>query len=141
MKILAVDFGDVRTGIAYSDSNGMLAFPAGVIIEKDILKVATHIVEKAKSINAETIVVGLPKNMDGTEGKQAQKCHMLAKLIEEQIELPVIAWDERVTTKIATTYMNDTDTRGKKRRSTIDEVAATVILQSYLDYLKTNKKD
>lgn len=137
---MAVDYGDVRTGIAYSDSNETLAFPGGVIHEKDMEKVANIIAGKAKEISAELIVIGLPKNMDGSEGKQAQKCVKLSKLLEEELNIPIVTWDERVTTKIATTYMNETDTRGKKRRDTIDEVAATVILQSYLDFRRLQKK-
>lgn len=135
---MAVDYGDVRTGISYSDSGGLLAFPGGVIVERDIDKAAIKIAKKADEVKAELIVVGLAKNMDGSEGSQAQKCKKLQQLIEKQISIPVVTWDERVTTKIATTYMNETDTRGRKRRETIDEVAATVILQSYLDYKKMN---
>jgi len=137
---MAVDYGDVRTGIACSDSSGTLAFPHGVIVERDINKVALKILSLLSNNDIELLVIGLPKNMDGTTGKQADKCLTLAKLIGEQTLIEVITWDERVTTKIATTYMNETDTRGKKRRDTIDEVAATVILQSYLDYRKLNNK-
>lgn len=133
---MAVDYGDTRTGLATSDSGESLAFPAGVIIEKDMYKVAGRIRDKIQDAGVELIVVGLPKNMDGTEGNQAGKCRMLVELIEQLQDKPVVTWDERVTTKIATEYMNQTDTRGKKRRERIDEVAATVILQSYLDYRK-----
>ena len=138
MRIAAVDYGDVRTGFACSDSNETLAFPAGVAVEKDMSKVITIIIEKIREINAELLVIGLPRNMDGTEGKQAQKCAELAERLRQQISIPVVTWDERVTTKIAVSIMNENDTRGRKRRNRIDEVAATVILQSYLDYRKFN---
>ena len=140
MKIMAVDFGDVRTGLAYSDSSETLAFPNGMIVERNIEKTAEKIAQKAKEKEVELIVVGLPKNMDGTEGSQSEKCRRLVLLLEQHISIPITTWDERGTTKIATLYMNETDTRGKKRRNTIDSVAATVILQSYLDYRKNQKQ-
>jgi len=138
MIILGVDYGEVRTGTAYCDSRETLAIPYCVITEKDIKKVSGKITEKAKEVKAELIVMGLPVNMDGSEGTQAKKCRELAELTEQNSSIPVILRDERLSTKMATQYMNQTDKRGSKRKEIIDAAAAAVILQNYLDYRKNS---
>ncbi len=133
MIIMAVDLGKARTGIAASDKTEYLASPVKVIAEHNREKLLAKICETAKELKAELIVVGLPKNMDGSEGESAQNARNMAELIGEELSLEVKLWDERCTTITAHGYLNDTNTRGKKRKAVIDEVAATVILQSFLD--------
>lgn len=138
MKIMAVDFGEARTGLAVCDRTEFLASPVGVIHEKDYLKTVTQIVYSAKEYDVKMIVVGYPKNMDGTAGEKAQKCADLANKLKNITGLPVVLWDERQTTMQAATYLNETNVRGQKRKDVIDEVAATIILESYLQYRKNN---
>lgn len=141
MIIMSVDYGDARTGIAICDKFEMLASPVCVISEKNFNKCAQLTADKAVKLHAELIVVGLPKNMDGSEGERAKICKKFAKIIEKISKIPTQMWDERNTTVSAANYMNVTNTRGKKRKSTIDEAAATIILQSYLEYRKFNKEN
>ncbi len=141
MKILAVDYGDSRTGLAMCDRFETLASPLGIISEKSLPKTVEKIVYAAKDYDAKMIVVGLPKNMDGSEGERAQKCRKVADLIRNILpDIPVEMWDERNTTKSAIYYMNETDTRGKKRKEVLDAAAAAIILESYLVY-RANQKD
>lgn len=136
MKIMAVDFGDSRTGLAICDKSELLASPIGVLHEKNFKKVIEKIVEAAKEHKAEEIVIGNPKNMNGTEGSRSELCKKLADDISVLIEVPVKLWDERQTTVQATTYLNQTNVRGKKRKNVIDAVAATIILENYLEFRK-----
>lgn len=136
MKILAVDPGKARTGLAVSDETGFLASPVGTVAEGYPPKLAVLIASKAKELNVGRIVVGLPKNMDGSEGSSAKDARALADLIHDESGIETVMWDERCSTVCAHTYLNETDTRGKKRKAVIDTVAATVILQSYLDSLR-----
>ena len=138
MKILAVDYGDARTGLAACDPGEMLASPVGTVEHWDPQKVAEEAAKAAKEARAERIVVGHPLNMDGTAGPRAQLCREFAALLREASGLPVVLWDERQTTVTATRYLNATDTRGKKRKKVIDAVAATVILESYLGWRKNH---
>ena len=138
MKILAVDYGDARTGLAACDPGEMLASPVGTVEHWDPQKVAEEAATAAKEVRAERIVVGHPLNMDGTAGPRAQLCREFAALLREASGLPVVLWDERQTTVTATRYLNATDTRGKKRKKVIDAVAATVILESYLGWRKNH---
>ena len=142
MKIMAVDYGDTRTGLAMCDRTEFLASPLGVITEKSMPKTVEKIVYAAREYDAAMIVVGLPKNMNGTEGERAQKCRKVAQLLANILpDIPVELWDERNTTKEAIQYMNATDTRGKKRKDIIDEVAATIILESYLQFRKNQQQE
>ena len=138
MKILAVDYGDARTGLAACDPGEMLASPVGTVEHWDPQKVAEEAAKAAKEVRGERIVVGHPLNMDGTAGPRAQLCREFAALLREASGLPVVLWDERQTTVTATRYLNATDTRGKKRKKVIDAVAATVILESYLGWRKNH---
>ena len=138
MKILAVDYGDARTGLAACDPGEMLASPVGTVEHWDPQKVAEEAAKAPKEVRAERIVVGHPLNMDGTAGPRAQLCREFAALLREASGLPVVLWDERQTTVTATRYLNATDTRGKKRKKVIDAVAATVILESYLGWRKNH---
>ena len=133
MIILSVDYGDSRTGVAVCDKSEILASPVEVIQGKDCGVVAARIAGIAAEKKAELIVVGLPKNMDGTEGDRAVKSRELAQLVTKKSGIETVMWDERLTTVSAHAALNETNTRGKKRKAVIDAVAATMILQSYID--------
>ncbi len=139
MKILAVDFGDARTGLAISDPTEFLASPIGVITEYNFEKTVSKVAVAAKENGAELIVVGYPKNMNGTIGEKAQKCAKFAELLQKQVDIEVVLWDERATTITAHNFLNETGTYGKKRKQVIDAVAATIILENYLSYRKNQK--
>ncbi|MGN0582798.1 MAG: Holliday junction resolvase RuvX [Oscillospiraceae bacterium] len=136
MKIMAVDFGDSRTGLAICDKSEFLASPTGVIEEKDFEKCIEKVAAAARENAAEEIVVGYPKNMNNTIGERAQKCALFAEKLAELVDVPVKLWDERSTTVSAHYYLNQTNTRGKKRKAVVDAVAATIILESYLGFRK-----
>ena len=141
MKIMAVDYGDARTGLAVCDRTEFLASPIGIIEEKSLAKVAEKIVYASREYEVGMIVIGLPKNMDGTEGPRAQKSHKLADTLRAIVPIPVELWDERQTTVSAIGYLNETNTRGKKRKQVIDAVAATIILENYLAYRKNQREE
>ena len=138
MVFLAVDYGDARTGVAVCDKTEMLASPIGVIAERDAGRLAEKLRSLAAERKAEAFVLGLPKNMDGSEGFRAEAIRAFAALLEEKCGLPVILRDERLTTVSAHQILNMTDTRGKKRKQTVDAVSAVLILQDYLDYRKAH---
>lgn len=133
MKILAVDLGRVRTGVAVSDPTGLIATPVGTITQRNIEKLADQIAEIAKEQGATEIVVGHPRNMDGSRGESARLSESFAELLVAKTGLPVKLWDERLTTASAIGFLNETNIRGKKRKEVVDTVAATLILQDYLD--------
>lgn len=139
MIIMSVDLGKARTGIAVSDSGESFAFPKKVITEYNEEKLIDKICQCAVEYGAEMLVVGVPKNMDGSSGFRAEECVAVADKIKEKSGLPLSMWDERCTTISAHTYLNMTDTRGKKRKEVVDAVAATIILEDYLNYRKNNK--
>ena len=139
MVILAVDYGDVRTGLAVCDKSEFLASPICVITERNIDRVVSLVSDKAKELKAEEIVVGLPKNMDGSEGFRAEACKEFAKKLSEISGISVVLRDERLTTVSAHRIMNMTDVRGSKRKNTVDAVAAVIILEDYIAYRKNNK--
>ncbi len=133
MKIMAVDYGDVRTGIAFSDSLGMLASAYGVIKETYPQKLVLKLCEIIEKEKPEKIIIGLPKNMDGTYGYRCDECRNLGELLSNNTDIPIEFEDERLTTVIAHDILSLNDVRGKKRKESVDAVSATVILQSYLD--------
>jgi len=139
MKILAVDLGRARTGLAVCDENEMLASPAGVISDYNMERLAQTIAAQAAERAVGGIVVGLPRNMDGSEGASAQNARAFAETLKDLVDVPVEMRDERGTTITAHGYLNNTDTRGKKRKAVVDAVAATIILQDYLDYRRNQK--
>lgn len=138
MKIMAVDYGDSKTGIAICDRTETLASPVGVVEEKSMAKVAEKIVYTSREFEVGMIIIGLPVNMDGTEGKRAAKSRKLGSILETIIDLPIEYWDERNTTKSANLLMTEAGTFGKKRQETEDAVAAAILLDSYLLY-RSNK--
>ncbi|MEG0179914.1 MAG: Holliday junction resolvase RuvX, partial [Oscillospiraceae bacterium] len=122
------------------DRTEFLASPIGIIEEKSLAKVVEKIVYASREYEAAMIVVGLPKNMDGTEGARAEKSRKLVKLLSAIIDIPIELWDERSTTITAANILSENGTYGKKRKQVLDAVAATVILESYLAYRKNNVK-
>jgi putative Holliday junction resolvase len=135
---MSVDVGTARTGVALSDKGEGFAFPKCVITEYNREKLLEKLADKAKELSAEMIVVGYPKNMDGSEGFKAKECAEVAERLREMTGLPVELWDERCTTVSAHTALNYTDTRGKKRKAVVDAVAATIILE---DFMRRRKAD
>ena len=135
MRIMSIDYGDVRTGIAVCDESASLVGEAWVIHEKTQSAVAQAIAAEAVARGVSTIVVGYPKNMNGTVGPRAQKSEQLADYLRGLCSIEVVLWDERMTTMSAHRILTDTGRRGKKRKNTIDAVAASLILESYLQSL------
>ncbi|MBQ9086781.1 MAG: Holliday junction resolvase RuvX [Clostridia bacterium] len=135
-KILGVDFGDTRTGLAVCDPSRLLASGIGYISPGGIDKTADAVAEIAREQGVVAVVVGLPVNMDGSEGARAARCRKFAHFLEERLSLPVAMFDERMTTMTAARYLNETNTRGKKRKTVIDTLSAQIILQNCLDRLK-----
>ncbi len=140
MKIMAVDLGDARTGLAMCDRTEFLASPIGVIEDYSFGNTMKKVAAAAEEYGAQMIVVGYPKNMDGSEGERAQKCEKFAMMLKEIVPIPVTLWDERSTTVMAHNYLNENNVRGKKRKEVVDAVAATIILESYLAYRKNQKE-
>ena len=133
MKILAVDYGDSRTGLATCDRTEFLTTaitPQITLKARD--KVASKVCEVAKDIGAELIVIGLPLNMDGTEGPRAEKCAAFGALLRQATGLEVILWDERRTTIDAHNILFQNGQNAKKRKKTVDAVAAALMLEGYL---------
>ena len=140
MIIMSIDLGKVRTGIAVCDKNEILAFPLCTITEKDKNILLEKIFQKALEVKAEKIIIGLPKNMDGTLGESAKRALKFGESLKPKINIPIEFWDERQTTVIAHNYLNETNIRGKKRKSIIDSLSASIILDDYLKYIKKDRK-
>lgn len=138
MIIMSIDLGSVRTGIAVSDDGQSFAFPRCVITERNKEVLIQKIISEAKESGAKRLVVGLPKNMDGSVGFKAEECIKTAEALKEKFEGEVVMWDERCTTVSAHNALNTTNTRGKKRKAVVDAVAATMILEDYLMFLKNS---
>ena len=135
-RILSVDFGDTRPGLAVSDISRFLASGIGYVSPGGIEKTANKVAEVALEQRVGGIVVGLPKNMDGTEGSRAQLCREFADKLREATGLPVAMWDERRTTVEAHNILSQHNYHGKKRKNTVDAVAASLILEGYLAFKK-----
>lgn len=131
---MSVDYGDRRTGIALSDIRGILASPLTVIKESYQPKLAKEIVSLAVDNDVKTVVIGLPRNMDGSYGYRCDECKSLGEaIININAELNIFFEDERLTTVMAHNVLSENNVRGKKRKDTVDAVSAVMILQSYLD--------
>ncbi len=131
---MSVDYGDMRTGIALSDIRGILASPLTVIKESYQPKLAKEIVSLAVDNDVKTVVIGLPRNMDGSYGYRCDECKSLGEAISNiNAELNICFEDERLTTVMAHNVLSENNVRGKKRKDTVDAVSAVMILQSYLD--------
>ena len=149
MRIMAVDYGDARTGVAVSDESATLSGDAWVINSRCENETAQLLTDEVKKRGVSYIVVGHPKNMDGSIGPRAEKSERFAELLSSLCavdigngngsvshDIKVVLWDERMTTMSAHRVLNDVGKFGKKRKKTIDAVAASMILESYLDHLK-----
>lgn len=133
MKIMSIDYGDVRTGIAFCDVNEKLAYPYTVIKENYLPKLVNKIAEVIEKEKPEKIVIGLPRNMDGSYGYRCDECKNLGDELSKIVNLPIDFQDERLTTVIADQVLIDNNVHGKKKKQNIDAVSAVEILQSYID--------
>jgi len=132
---MAVDYGDARTGVAVSDATATLAGEAWVIRESSMDGAARAVAAEAAARGVGAVVVGHPKNMNGSVGPRAEKSEMLAGQIRKLCDAEVVLWDERMTTVSAHRILTDAGRFGKKRKNSVDAVAASLILENYLDYL------
>ena len=132
MIILSVDYGDRYTGIAVCDRNEIIASPICTVTAKGRTALLETVAEKAEEFSAEMIVVGLPKNMDGTEGFRANTCREFARLLEEKTSLPVRMQDERLTTVSAYNDLHAAGLRGAKAKSKVDTLSAVIILEDFI---------
>ena len=138
MRIMAIDYGDAHTGVAVSDPTGFLAGFTTVITAYRPEAVAEQIAALAREHGAEELVLGHPKNMDGTRGPRAEKAEAMAELLKEATGLPVVLWDERRTTIDAHQILMTGGKNAKKRKKVVDAVAASLILEGYLTYKKSH---
>lgn len=138
MRILGIDYGDARTGLSVSDATGLLAGSPSVIHEWNADRLTDKLCAFIEQEKIEEIVLGHPKNMDGTAGERAKKCEALASTLEARTGVPVVLWDERRTTVEAHAILHQSGKKEKKHRQTVDAVAASLILQGYLDYKRKN---
>ena len=133
-KIMGIDYGDARTGVAISDLMCGIVGSTCVVPSRNREKAIADIVKLAKDNMVGEIVVGLPRNMDGSEGPRAELCREFGKLLGEATGLPIQMWDERRTTVEAHNILSQHNYHGKKRKNTVDAVAASLILEGYLNY-------
>ena len=140
MKVLAIDYGDARTGIAIADYTGLLVGTTDVIPSRKPDVTAREIARLAREHGAQRLVMGFPRNMDGTEGPRAALYRDFAAQVEAATGMPVVLWDERRTTVEAHQILSDCNYHGKKRKNTVDAVAASLILEGYLSYLRLQKE-
>ena len=134
MKIMGIDYGDARTGVAISDLLCTIVGSTAVVPSRNTEKAIADIVKLAKDNMVGEIVVGLPRNMDGSEGPRAQLCREFAAKLEEATGLKVTMWDERRTTVEAHNILSQHNYHGQKRKNTVDAVAASLILEGYLAF-------
>lgn len=140
MKILGIDYGDARTGLSISDATGLIAGSPSVIAQWNYEKLIDQLVAFIQENQIEEIVLGHPKNMDGSIGERAQKCEALAETLTERTGLPLVLWDERRTTIAAHQILHNAGKKSKQHRKTVDAVAASLILQGYLDFKRMQKE-
>jgi len=138
-KYLGVDYGDVRTGLAECDPSGLIATGIGTVKEGGMRKTAIRVAKEAEERLCKRIIIGLPKNMDGSLGERSEVIRAFAELVKEYTEIPIDFYDERMTTMIAYRFMSETGTYGKKRKGAVDTLSAQIILQSYIDKERNTK--
>lgn len=139
MRVMAIDYGDARTGVAISDALGMLTGTTTVIHSWNADKTAQAVAQLVKEHGVERLVMGFPRNMDGSEGPRAALYREFAAKLEELLNMPVVLWDERRTTIEAHQILSAGNYHGKKRKNTVDAVAASLILEGYLSFLAAKK--
>lgn len=132
MRIMGIDFGDARIGLAVSDPMGILVGDAWTMEEWNMERASSRIAQECKKRGVERLVLGLPKNMDGTEGPRAEKSREFKALLEKDCALPVILWDERRSSIEAHAILHASGKKEKNHRKTVDAVAASLILEGYL---------
>ena len=135
MRIMGLDVGDKTIGVAVSDEMGWTAQPVTVIRRQALVKDCAQVAGLAREYEVQTVVVGLPRNMDGTKGPQALKTEAFAQTLAEESGLEVVFWDERLSTQAAERTLIQADISRAKRKKVVDKVAASIILQGYLDRL------
>ena len=133
---MAIDYGDVRTGIAVSDESAVLCGDAWIIEEWNAERLADKIADEAGKRGVSRIVLGLPKNMDGSEGARAEKSRAMASMLEGKTGLEVVLWDERRSSVEAHAILRASGKREKKHKATVDAVAASLLLEGYLGSVK-----
>jgi putative Holliday junction resolvase len=138
-RTLGIDYGDVRIGIAVSDAMGWIAQGVETITRKSEEADLARIGELIKQYDVDKIVVGLPKNMNGTIGPRGELCQQFAEILKSKFGLPVILWDERLSTMAAERMLVSADVSRKKRKQVVDKMAAAIILQNYLDRQQSGK--
>jgi len=138
-KYLGVDYGDKRTGLAECDISGLLAGGIGTISEGGMRNTAERVAREAASRGCVKIVVGLPKNMDGTEGFRAEAVRAFGGILSELTDIPVVYYDERMSTMAAYRFLDGTGTFGKARREAVDTLSAEIILQNFIDRERAGK--
>lgn len=138
-KYLGVDYGDVRTGLAECDISGMLASGITTIKEGGMRNTAIRVAKEAEARACKKIVIGLPKNMDGSEGERTEVIRAFARILGELTSIPIDFSDERMSTMVAYRYLGATETYGKRRRDAVDTLSAEIILQGYLDRERNGK--
>ncbi len=136
MRILGIDYGSVRIGLALSDPTGLIAYSLQVVNRIDIQNDIKQIADVIGQYQVESIVVGMPVSMDGSLGKKAKEVIIFIDKMKENIKIPIVRWDERFTTVISERMLIDANLSRKKRKKVIDGVAASVMLQNYLDFKK-----
>ena len=140
MRVMAIDLGDARTGIAISDATGSIVGATTVLQQRDREKTARQIFDLIREYRVERLVLGFPKNMDGTEGPRAELYREFAALLEAVTGLKPALWDERRTTVDAHRILSEHNYHGKKRKNTVDAVAASLILEGYLGFLNRGRE-
>ncbi len=140
MVYMAVDYGDRRTGIALSDLTGTISGNAWSVTESNAERLIDTILASAEEQNVRMIIVGLPRNMDGSTGPRALRSMEFADQLQSRTDIPVKMWDERLTTVDAHRLLHMSGKKEKKHRKVVDAVAATLILQSYLDHIPAEKE-
>lgn len=136
MRIMGIDYGDARTGLAVSDEMNILVGEAWTLNEWNPERVADVIAQEAQKRNVKRLVLGLPKNMDGSEGPRAEKCRDFAELLRSKTDIELVMWDERRSSIEAHAILHANGKKEKKHRKTVDAVAASLILEGYLGTLR-----
>ena len=136
MRIMGIDYGDRRIGVAVTDLLGITAQGVATVQNRGTEKVKVEFEKLLKEYNPEKIVLGLPKNMDGTLGFRAEATYEFAEILKELTDKEIIFWDERLTTVSAAHILNETNTRGKDRKKVIDTVSACIILENYMNSVR-----
>ena len=136
MRIMGIDYGDARTGLAVSDEMNILVGEAWTLNEWNPERVADVIAQEAQKRNVRRLVLGLPKNMDGSEGPRAEKCRDFAELLRSKMDIELVMWDERRSSIEAHAILHANGKKEKKHRKTVDAVAASLILEGYLGTLR-----